>query len=181
METPPAAPVVNPGVEFAQHLVQHDRALRRYIMSMLPRRADADEVMQRTVVKLWQGFSGYDRSREFLPWAIHLTYYEILNFRKEFARGRLLFREEVMQALVDCRPEYDELQEQRRLALEKCLGSVSKEGIRLLRRRYCDAESIAELATEWGQTAKTLYRRLDRLRAILAECVQHRLVGVPHE
>lgn len=169
------------GAAFAQLLVRHDQALRRYILAMLPRKEDADEVMQRTAVRLWTKFDEFDSTRDFLPWAIQQTYFEILNFRKEFARGKLFFQEEVIQRLADCRPEYDSLQEQRRTALEKCLKSINQEGVQLLRRRYCDSGSIAELADELGQTAKSLYRRLDRLRAAIADCVRTRLLEVQHE
>lgn len=169
------------GAHFAQLLVRHDRALRRYVLAMIPRKGDADEVMQRTAVRLWTKFDEFDTQREFLPWAIQQTYFEILNFRKEFARRKLFFREEVMQRLADCRPEYDSLQEQRRTALEKCLKRINREGVQLLRRRYCDSGSIADLAIELGQTAKALYRRLDRLRASIAECIRSRMGEVQHE
>lgn len=174
-------PELESGAEFAQHLVRSNPSLMRYVLTLLPRRADADEVLQRVAVILWQRFGEYDRTREFLPWAIRLTYFEVLNYRKEYARGRLVFRDEVVTALADCRPEYDELGELRRIALEKCLKKVDAAGRSLLRRRYCDSESIADLAVEWGQTAKSLYRRLDRLRASIADCVHNRMIGIDHD
>jgi len=173
--------VVDPGPEFAQLLVKHNGAMFRYVLTLLPRRLDAEEVMQRTTVILWQRFGEYDRNRDFLPWALKWVYFEVLNYRKEFARGKLFFREDIIDQLVESRPEYDEIHELRMTALRTCLENVKADGIELLRRRYCDSSTIAELAEEWRSTAKSLYRRLDRLRAALSDCVHNRLLGQTHD
>jgi RNA polymerase sigma-70 factor (ECF subfamily) len=53
--------------------------------------------------------------------------------------------------------------------------------VELLRRRYAAPETIAGLAVESGATAKSLYRRLDRLRERLADCVTRRLARLAAE
>lgn len=166
-----------PGVEFAQLLVRTDRILLRYILTFIPRRDDAEEVLQRAATVLWEKFAEYDRGREFLPWALRIAYFEILNFRKEIARSRLVFREDVLQSLAMTRESKESLLDVQRSALQECLGSLDQVGLDLLRRRYCDAETVAALADERGKTAKSLYRRLDRLRELIARCVEQRLAG----
>jgi RNA polymerase sigma-70 factor (ECF subfamily) len=163
------------GAEFARLLVRHDRALLRYILGLIPRRDDAEEVLQRTATVLWEKFSEYDRTREFLPWAMRVAYFEVLNFRKQIARDRLVFREEVMEVLAEARQSQATQLEAQRKALRLCLGELTSEDQALLRRRYADSETIAELAGEQGKTAKALYRRLDRLREAIARCAERRL------
>ena len=165
------------GSEFARLLVRFDRDLLRYIMTFIPRRDDAEEVLQRTATVLWEKFPDYDRQREFLPWALRVTYFEILNFRKEIARDRLVLREDVVQALAETREAQVPLLEAQRTALQQCLGELSGDDAALLRRRYCDSETIAKLADERGKTAKSLYRRLDRIRELIAQCVERRMAG----
>lgn len=165
------------GGEFARLLVRHDRELLRYIMTFIPRRDDAEEVLQRAATVLWEKFAEYDRSRDFLPWALRVTYFEILNFRKEIARNRLVLREDVIQAVAETREAQLPVLEEQRRALRECLEELSGEDAALLRRRYCDAETIAMLAEERGKTAKALYRRLDRIRELIAECVERRMRG----
>ena len=163
------------GPEFARLLVRNDRALLRYIMTLIPRRDDAEEVLQRTATVLWEKFAEYDRQREFLPWALRVAYFEVLNFRKQIARERLVFREDVIEALAETRDSLTAELEAQRLALAKCLAELSPDDQALLRRRYADSESIAALACERGKTAKALYRRLDRLREAIARCAERRL------
>ena len=163
------------GSQFARLLVRHDRALLRYIMTLLPRRDDAEEVLQRTATVLWEKFGEYDREREFLPWALRVAYFEVLNFRKQIARDRLVFREDVMEALAETRESQAAQLEAQRRALALCLNELSDRDQALLRRRYADSETIAALADEQGKTAKALYRRLDRLREAIARCAERRL------
>ncbi len=172
---PMSAPGDGAGKEFARLLVQFDRPLLRYILTFVPRRDDAEEVLQRTATVLWEKFAEYDRQRDFLPWAMRVAYFEILNFRKQMARDRLVFREDVIEALAETRHAQAPLLEAQRRALQLCLGELKPVDRTLLRRRYGDAETIAALADEQGKTAKALYRRLDRLREAIARCAQRRL------
>lgn len=160
------------GAEFARLLVRHDRALLRYITTFIPRRDDAEEVLQRAAVTLWEKYGEFDATREFLPWALRIAYFEVLNFRKELARNRLVFREDLLQSLAESYEAEMPILEARRAALGECLKALNPQDLALLRRRYCDSTTIAALSSEQGRTVKSLYRRLDRLRELIARCVE---------
>lgn len=161
--------------DFVRLLATHNLAILHYIMMFLPQRVDAEEVLQRTAVVLWEKLREYDTQREFLPWALHRAYYEVLNFRKEAARSKLVFSEEVIALLASDRQEQQCYLQEMKEALDVCLEKVQPSDLQLLQCRYANTQSLAELASEFGKTAKSLYRRLDRVRAQLAECVRHRL------
>ncbi|MBI3464601.1 MAG: sigma-70 family RNA polymerase sigma factor [Planctomycetes bacterium] len=163
------------GAEFARLLVRFDRPLLRYIMTFVPRRDDAEEVLQRTATVIWEKFEEFDRQREFLPWALRVAYFEVLNFRKQIARDRLVFREEVIEHLAETRDSLAPRLEAQRQALRQCLSELSVDDQTLLKRRYGDSETVAALADERGKTAKALYRRLDRLREMITRCTQRRM------
>lgn len=158
-------------------LSKHDREILRYILTLLPHRGDAEEVLQRTAVKLWEKSAEYDTSREFLPWALRRAYYEVLNFRKEMARSKLVFSAEVVAQLADDREAQAGYLAEMQDALRKCLGKIQKSDLQLLQCRYGRSQSIQELACEVGRTAKSLYRRLDRVRALVQKCVYQRLAS----
>lgn len=162
-------------LELVKLLAKYDRQILRYIMMFLPRHGDAEEVLQRTAVVLWEKSKEFDRQREFLPWALHRAYYEVLNFRKEAARSKLVFSEELMQLLDDERREQQSYLDEMKEALQHCLSKVSETDLKILQFRYAEAKSISELSEEVGRTAKSLYRRLDRIRELLSNCVQQRL------
>lgn len=165
------------GELFSQLLVKHDRAILRYIMTFIPRRDDAEDVLQRTASAVWKRFPEYDSSREFLPWAIHLAYFEVLNYRKEIARGRLVFHEDLLHALAETHEACAPLLDAQIDALQECLKHLGPEEAALLRQRYCDSEPVASLARQEGITIKSIYRKLDRLRDRVAQCMQRRLAG----
>lgn len=162
---------------FARLLVTHDRQLRRYISMLLLQHDDVEEVLQRTAVILWQKFAAYDHSRDFLPWAKRFAYFEVLNFRKEHARSKLIYSEDVMQLLSDMQEEKSEELQQRQTALKKCLAKVSEGDRQLLDRRYNAATTVKAMADETGRTIKATYRRLDRIRAAIAECVDRHVAS----
>ncbi len=161
--------------ELVRLLAKHDRAILRYIMTFLPARLDAEEVLQRTSVVLWEKLDEYDAEREFLPWALHRAYYEVLNFRKELARSKLVFSEEVIALLAEERKDQTAYLAEMKEALRECLTKVPPSDLRLLQCRYADSQTISDLAREFGRTTKSLYRRLDRVRAMLAGCVRRGL------
>jgi RNA polymerase sigma-70 factor (ECF subfamily) len=169
------AEIVATGADFARLLVQHDRAIFRYILTFVPQQGDAEEVLQRVATILWEKFAEYDRTRDFLPWAFRVAYFEVLNFRKERARNRHVFGEDVLEALAETRGSQSPILEAQQEALQHCLAKLSPDSAALLRRRYCDSATVAALAVETGKTAKSLYRKLDRIRDLIAECVQSRV------
>lgn len=166
---------MNDGLEFSQLLLRHNQMLLRYIMTFVPRRTEAEEILQRAATALWEKFDEFDRTRDFLPWAYRFTYIEVLNYRKEQARSRLIFDVDVLNELKSTREQLEPTFELQRTALRDCLKLVNPESLQLLQRRYCDSESAGQLARETGQTVKALYRRLDRVRELVARCMHQKL------
>jgi RNA polymerase sigma-70 factor (ECF subfamily) len=150
-------------------------------MTLIPRRDDAEEILQRTAVTLWEKFSEYDQARPFMPWALRFAYFEALNFRKQMARDRLIFCEEILQALAESRETQAVLLSKQRAALSHCVTKLNSADRALLERRYNDAATIAALAEDVGRTVKSLYRRLDRIREALVRCVDRQLALEPAE
>ena len=163
------------GKELVKLLARHDRDILRYIQVFLPDRTDAEEVLQRTAVALWEKLDLFDVSREFLPWALHQAYYQVLNFRKEYARSKLVFSEDLVELLDSERENQENYLLEMKDALKVCIEKVSSTDQHLLQCRYSDAKPISQMAAELGKTAKSLYRRLDRVREMLEKCVENRL------
>ncbi len=142
--------------DFVRLLATHNQAILRYVMMFLPHSVDAEEVVQRTAVVLWEKLQEYDTRREFLPWALHRAYYEVLNFRKEAARSKLIFSEEAIALLASDRQEQQSYLQEMKVALSICMEKVQPSDLQLLHCRYANTQSLAELAIEFGKTAKSL-------------------------
>jgi DNA-directed RNA polymerase specialized sigma24 family protein len=71
-----------------------------------PHEQDIDDLIQQTSLTLWREFERYGRSREFLPWALRIGYFEVLRLRKQRSRDRLVFSETLLEMMAeDALPE----------------------------------------------------------------------------
>ncbi len=148
-----------------------------YIHSLLPHRADAEDVFQRCSVLLWRKFGQFDAHREFLPWACGVAFYEVRNFVRVAARDRLQFDDEVMQQLADRRMETLGQYDQRLGHLRGCLTELKPVDRELVRAVYEQDRSQTEFAESTGRALQTLYNRLSLVRRSLLECVQRKLAA----
>ncbi|EAQ80471.1 sigma-70 family RNA polymerase sigma factor [Blastopirellula marina] len=167
-----SAPQTTDPTPFVELIVKHERALLRYIRSMVPRIEDAEEVWQSSAIVLWEKFAEYDATRDFLPWAQRFAYFEALKFRRSKARDRMFFSEDVMQTVAETHVASREILERRMQALQGCLQKLTDTDLNLLRSRYESEMTIGDLAKKCNTTAKSLYRKLDRIRDRLARCVR---------
>ena len=78
--------------QFVQLWTRHQAEVERYVFMMVPRAADAAEVLQEVSVQLWEKWDNYDTSRPFVPWAIRFAYLEVLKWRQRQAREKLIER-----------------------------------------------------------------------------------------
>lgn len=71
-------PSENPTAQFTDQFVQNERALYGYVFSMVANHADTDDIVQSTLIQLWENFEKYNPERPFLPWAFRFAYRQVL-------------------------------------------------------------------------------------------------------
>jgi RNA polymerase sigma-70 factor (ECF subfamily) len=155
----------------------HDRLLG-YILSLVGRRHDAEDVLQKASLVMWQKFATFTPGTDFLGWATTICFYEVKNFQRVAARVPHCFDEQVLAILAADRVVDLRRQPQRFSALEECLQQLSVKDRDLLQAVYVDEEQIASLARSLERAPQTLYNRLNVLRRLLSECVTRRLAAV---
>lgn len=162
---------------FVQCLAGNEPDLRRYVRSLLPTRTDVDEVVQRTAIVAWRKFEQFDPETSFLKWAAVIARFEALSYRREKARDRLVFREDVLQLMAEEGLAELNARNLEQDALESCLESMPAKQRQFITLAYTKGVSIAELAEESGSTAAAFYMRLKRLRQKLMDCVELKTAG----
>lgn len=160
---------------FTKLFVENEHAVYGFVFSLLPNRADADDVVQETMTQLWEHFGGYDQSRPFLPWANRFAYRQVLMHRRRQGVRRKFFSEAALEVLASEYPEQPDWGDSRKQALQKCLGKLSDEQLTLIRQRYSDGDSLVDLAEQLDRTVNSLYKSLQRIRKALADCVTGRM------
>lgn len=168
------SPPTDPTSEFLEHMHKSRRAIRNYLFSLHPHDQDIDDLIQQTSLTLWREFERYDRSREFLPWALRISYFEVLRLRKQHSRDRLVFSENLLEMLAeDVQPEAATRPEG--VALAYCLNKLDADARELLMACYSKGSTVAEIAQRRNIHPHRLYRQLERARRAVIICVRRQL------
>ncbi len=156
-------------------LTRHQADLFRYIFALLPHEEDAKDVLQETSVALFRKFAEYDPGQPFLAWAFRFAALEVLKHRERNQRGSRLLSRELIERLARERAEHEPVLQTRLQALERCLERLPPEDRELIRQRYQQKARWDELVSQGGASRRTLFRRLDRIRRRLFDCISRRV------
>lgn len=162
--------------DFLRLLVKHEAALRAYARVLLPTWEAVDEVMQESSVVMWKKLAQLESADGFLPWAKVILRFEALRLRRDHARDRHVFGDEVAELLANEAAEVDEdLWERERSALRDCLSQMAAHHRELVLAPYAGDARVTQLAQQSGRSVNSLYKLLGRLREKLAQCVQSKV------
>ena len=156
-------------------LSRHQEDLFRYIFALLPHEEDARDVLQETCVALYRKFEEYDSSQPFLAWAFCFAYLEILKQRERNRRGTRYLKRELIDRLAREREQHEPSLHARLLALEQCLKELPPAELTLVRQRYQEKTLSDDLMQQFVVSRRTLFRKLERIRRLLFDCISRRL------
>src|SRR5215468_5020000 len=118
--------VTNKARLFLRLFLQNQRRIYAYVLTLLPNRADADDVFQEASLVLWDKFDHAAPPDDFAAWGCRIAYFKVLDFRKRKQRGRVLFSQQMLERVAETALEQaDALQlDERREALSGCLAKL---------------------------------------------------------
>lgn len=163
---------------FLQLFLKHQTELKAFIRSLVPRAADADDILQETALVCWQKFDEFDDSRSFGAWARGVASKKILQHRGQDRRRPTPFSPEAIDAVLEVfngRPLESSPQAE---ALEQCVGALEDHARRLLKLRYGDDLGVAEIANRSEMQPEAAQKALFRIRKRLQDCVERKLGAV---
>jgi len=159
--------------QFLKLLGAHERNLFAYVYALAPNWQDAEEVMQRVRIRIWQQFDQYDVEKPFDAWARAIAYYLVLAYRKEKKRQREFFSERVLEAIGQQFDTHLHGASERRDALLNCLNKLDERKRELVTKYYASARETSEaIAAMLSMTPNALRQSLFRIRKVLLECVE---------
>src|SRR5207245_3790200 len=89
------------GKLFLRLFLQNERRLYAYVLTLVPNRADADDVFQDASLTMWDKFDSASPPDDFAAWGCRIAYFKVLDFRKKTQRSRLQFNQELLERLAD--------------------------------------------------------------------------------
>ena len=166
---------------FVRLFLDGQREILRYILALVPKIDDAQEILQETAVDLWRKFDRYDPTFAFAPWACGFAFRRVLKHREQQARRVKALSIEALNLIAAERSEKEGILEDRRRALERCLQQLRDDDRLVVEQRYSRQMSVAQIAGTTGRNTSALYKALERIRRQLFECVNRRLqMGCHH-
>jgi RNA polymerase sigma-70 factor, ECF subfamily len=179
----PLVPGENPCSEksklFLRLFLQNERRLYAYILTLLPNRADADDVLQEASLVMWDKFDPAGPPEDFAAWGCRIAYYKVLDFCKKQQRSRVLFSQTLLERLGETAIEQAAaLQlDERRAALAACIEKLRPRDRDLLAHRFADGATIQTAAAHDGRSIEAVYKALAKIRQTLFDCVTRSLAA----
>src|SRR5262245_23137186 len=165
------------GKVFLRLFLRNERRLYAYILTLLPNRADADDVFQEASLVLWDKFDAEHPPDDFAAWGCRIAYFKVLDFCKKRQRSRVRFSQEMLERLAETAVEQAAaLQlDERREALADCIAKLSPSDRDLLTRRFAEGATVHSVAAGVGRSVDAVYKALAKIRQALFECVTRAL------
>lgn len=157
--------------EVEQLLIGVQRPLHGYILTLLPNRDAARDVLQETNMVLWRKSGQFKLGTNFFAWACRIAEFQVRAWTRDKSRDPLALDDELIEALGLTARELVPKLSHRVVTLQECMGKLSDRDQSLLKQRYAGGASVKNLAAEAGKTVNAISRSLYRIRCLLLDCI----------
>lgn len=152
---------------FYKHYNNYNRPLFSFISSKVERREDAEEILQDTWISIFDSLSMFSGRSSFLTWAKAISLHEVADFYrkkkiKSIVFSRLPFLENLVSEALG--PELVLQEKEMRNEIEKALSRLSEGYRQILRLKYIEGLTMAEMAKALDLSFKSVESRLFRAR-----------------
>lgn len=161
--------------EFVLLVINNQRRLYAYILSLVLDKERASDILQQTNLVLLEKETDFAHGTEFFAWSARVAYYEVLADRRRRVRDRHLFSDELLAVVASESTRAVAAIEDRADALRGCLEKLTAAHRDLLIQRYRPGGSVTQIAESLGKTPGAVSALLHRLRSGLVDCVERRL------
>ncbi|MFK8113852.1 MAG: sigma-70 family RNA polymerase sigma factor [Rubripirellula sp.] len=170
------SPTPDQGEVFVQLLLEHEPQVRAFLRGLLPTWNDVDDVLQEAGLVAWRKFSQFEQGTAFGGWFLTIARYEALAHRRRIARTPLVFSDEVWAILAE-EGAADTMVSSYRPYLETCLAKLTTEQRALLLHVHSAGVTIREVARNTGKNEQAFYKRIQRLRATVVQCISRSMAA----
>ncbi len=160
---------------FISLLTAHQHRVYTYIMSRVPRKSDADDIMQETTLTMWRKFDNFEEGTDFIAWGFSIARYCIMSFRKKQKSLCLYLSDEAIQAIDSDAKENSRDNDARVNALKGCMKKLNPSSQQLLFMRYDQEIPTKTIAVRIGKSAPYVYKALAKIHEFLLRCVRRNL------
>ena len=116
-------------------------------------------------------FKDFKRGSNFLSWAVTISKYHVLTYRKKQKRSIVHFSEDAIRLIES---EYQGLSQEidvRLDILSKCMKKLHYLDMAFLKKRFENRTPVIDVATEFWISVHVAYKRLARIKNLLLHCI----------
>ncbi|MBN1395852.1 MAG: sigma-70 family RNA polymerase sigma factor [Pirellulales bacterium] len=151
------------------------RALHAFILRLVPRLSDADDILQETNLVLWSKQAEFTPGTDFRAWAFRIARFQVMAFRKRQSLDRLIFGDELVGRLARLGESCSDSLEEKRSLLIECLQELKESQRQMLDDHYGNRLSGREIAEKSGRNADAVFQAMHRARTALMRCIERGL------
>lgn len=156
-------------------LMRHERQIFAYIYTLLPNRHDAEDILQETCLTIYDKFGDFTPGTDFAAWAMRIAWWKVRAARQKYARSKVLFSDEVLEAVAHTADEMQEETGAMHTALASCLQKLNERDRRMILTRYERGSGVERAALVSGRSLQACYKALMRIKQVLHDCVLNNL------
>lgn len=160
--------------EVQKLFVEHLPALRRFVLSLMPRRSEADDVVQEVFLTVTTKANDFVLGSNFKAWAFAIARFKVLEHLRRAKRDPHVLTDSVIEKLAseaeDSDPERDSLILR---ALARCIEKLAPKRKQAIELQYGENCTPPEIADRLGWGVNSVNVALSRARADLRDCVQN--------
>jgi RNA polymerase sigma-70 factor (ECF subfamily) len=146
-----------------------------YIFTLVPNRADADDLLQQTITVMWRKFDEFIVDRDFVKWGIGIARLEILTYRKEQKRMAARLNPNTIELLETEAQQVLHYLDDRIEALRNCLSKLTDKQRNLIYLRYNKNCTLQNISDYLNRPIHTIYRCLIKINDTLLRCMRNNL------
>ena len=161
--------------EFAPTLARFQNRLYAYTLSLVGEPTAAEDILQQVNVVLCRKADQFTPGTDFMAWACAVVRFEIMAYRKNVSRDRLVFDLDTLELLeAEAEPHLGRI-EATTVALHECIKRLNHRQRTILESRYVRNDKVQTIAQTLSMTANAVDQALFRIRKALASCIRARL------
>ena len=167
-------------IEYSQKLTSIQRSLYAFILSLLPNRTEAEDVLQETNLILCKKAHEYNPQGHFQAWAFKIARFQVMKFLTKKKRSKIHFSTEIVE---DIAAEEFDLKRvavvQKALAI--CYDLLPQNMQKIAHLRFKDDSSLKTISEKVGRPMGAISSTLYRIRQKLNDCVKEKVTIVESE
>ena len=161
------------GRDFVSLMSVNQRRILAYIITLVPNRSDAEDILQETTALMWEKKNDFIPGTDFVAWGIRIAYHKILNFRKKTINSRqMILSDEQLKRIEKHAIEKSKHVDEMLYKLDECIKKISLSDRHLINMRYSKEITVKEISLRIKKSVRSVYLAISRIQGILLTCIE---------